>query len=383
MDQSHAGIGGRPSTSESSAGLQALRRLAELVAAGRPSPELFAAVTAEVLQRTHADAAQVLKLDHDGSAVLLANTVRDPGRTGVPTALAADPPARRADTERERPALWVGKADGNEQSCVSDDAGADWHSITIPLRVGGRLWGTLMLGTCGRRLSPQMEQMARGFADLLPPTIAAADARAELVATQARLIAASDEVRRDIERKVRDGAQQQAVNVALGLRVAGGDSNTVSCEHVPALLAWLQDMHDQLRDIACAAFPRILAIGGLRAALAMLARASDVPVDLRVGVDRRLPDSIEAAAFFLVAEAVANAVKHSQASRMEVAAVIDDRTLWVRVADDGVGGAHLGSGSGLLCLRDRIESVGGVFAMMSPTGNGTKVWCDLPLELPV
>ncbi|MBU8809818.1 hypothetical protein KL953_13065 [Mycolicibacterium goodii] len=235
-----------------------------------------------------------------------------------------------------------------------------------------------------------MEQVARGFADLLLPTIAAADARAELVTTQARLIAVSDEVRRDIERKVREGAQQLVVNVALGLRIAGEDANAAFFQHVPPLLVLLQETHDQLQGIACAAFPRILTIGWLRAALVMLARASDVPVDLRVGVgvgvDRRLPSSIEAAAYFLVAEAVANAVKHSQASRMEVAAAIDDQTLSVRVTDDGVGGAHfghLGSGSGLLCLHDRIESVGGVFTMISPPGNGTTVWCDLPLELPV
>lgn len=144
----------------------------------------------------------------------------------------------------------------------------------------------------------------------------------------------------------------------------------------------LEKVHDELRDIARAVYPRVLAIGGLRAALAMLARNSNVPVDLRVRVDCRLPDIVEATAYYVVAEMVANAAKHSQASKMEIAAAIDDQTLCVRVADDGVGGALFGAGSGLLLLRDRVEALGGIFAMVSPVGSGTTVWCDLPLELP-
>ncbi len=139
---------------------------------------------------------------------------------------------------------------------------------------------------------------------------------------------------------------------------------------------------DELRELARGIHPAVLAEGGLRPALKALARRSRIPVELDVRVDRRLPEQIEIAAYFLVAEALTNAAKHADASSVDVEVDIAGRApvLQIRVRDDGRGGADFAGGSGLVGLNDRAEALGGRLRVQSPPGEGTVVHAELPFD---
>jgi signal transduction histidine kinase len=137
---------------------------------------------------------------------------------------------------------------------------------------------------------------------------------------------------------------------------------------------------DELRELARGIHPAILAERGLPQALKTLARRSAVPVELDVRADRRLPEPIEIAAYYLVAEALTNVAKHAHASTVHVEVdIADSDVLRIRVRDDGRGGANLADGSGLVGLQDRVEALGGRFRVHSATGAGTTVQAELPL----
>jgi signal transduction histidine kinase len=217
------------------------------------------------------------------------------------------------------------------------------------------------------------------FTDLVATAVATAQSRAELMASRVRLVAASDEGRRRIERDLHDGAQQRLVTIALRLRMAAaspvgeglhGDIAGVSGE--------LMSVIDDLREISQGIHPAILSKAGLRPALRALARRSAVPVEIDVRVDGRLPEPVEVAAYYVVSETLTNAAKHARASVVAVGAETSGNVLHVRVRDDGVGGAVPAHGSGLAGLQDRIEAIGGTFSVHSPVGCGTTVHCDLP-----
>jgi signal transduction histidine kinase len=142
------------------------------------------------------------------------------------------------------------------------------------------------------------------------------------------------------------------------------------------------DVFDELREIAGGLHPTALAQGGLEPALATLARRSSVPVRLGLDVDGRLPEPVELTAYYTVAEALTKAVKHAQASMVDVDVEISDGRLHVRVSDDGCGGANPAAGSGLIGLTDRVESLGGVLALCSRADMGTSVEITVPLRPP-
>jgi signal transduction histidine kinase len=134
-----------------------------------------------------------------------------------------------------------------------------------------------------------------------------------------------------------------------------------------------------VREISRGIHPAILAEGGLGSALKTLARRSPIPVDLDVQVGSRLPERFEVAAYYSVSEVLTNAAKHSQASVVRVDVATRDSTLYVSVQDDGIGGADLAGGSGLVGLRDRVEALGGALSLKSPRGEGTSLEIELPL----
>jgi signal transduction histidine kinase len=135
----------------------------------------------------------------------------------------------------------------------------------------------------------------------------------------------------------------------------------------------------EVREISRGIHPAILAEGGLGSALKTLARRSPIPVDLDVQVGSRLPERFEVAAYYSVSEVLTNAAKHSQASVVRVDVATRDSTLYVSVQDDGIGGADLAGGSGLVGLRDRVEALGGASSLKSPRGEGTSLEIELPL----
>jgi signal transduction histidine kinase len=138
---------------------------------------------------------------------------------------------------------------------------------------------------------------------------------------------------------------------------------------------------DELREMSRGIHPSILSEGGLALAVRALARRSTIPVVLDVTTEKRLAEPIEAAAYFVVSEAVTNATKHAEASRIDVSLAQRDGTLLLSIRDDGVGGATSGQGSGLVGLRDRVEALGGTIRIESPLGAGTLLAVELPLEV--
>jgi signal transduction histidine kinase len=213
-----------------------------------------------------------------------------------------------------------------------------------------------------------------------------AEMRAQLVRVQesrGRIVAAADEERRRIERDIHDGAQQRLVALGLQLRSAQRQLGSAAAPELDRLLAAavdeLQVAVEELRELARGVHPAILTEDGLAAALDSLGSRTPISVSLEVA-DGRLPPGVEATAYFVVCEALANVVKHAEATKASIRAERRNGILVVEVSDDGVGGAHAGSGSGLRGLADRVEALGGRLVIESPAGGGTRIVGEIPCE---
>ena len=207
----------------------------------------------------------------------------------------------------------------------------------------------------------------------------------ELSGSSARIVDAADAERRRIERDLHDGAQQRLVALSLNLGLARqkldsdpeGARETIDAAHREARLAL-----EELRELARGIHPSVLTDRGLPAALEALATRSAVPVELDVDLLARLPERLEAAAYFVVSEALANVAKYAHASHASVTVRDRDGHALVEVRDDGVGGADPAGGSGLRGLADRVTAVGGRIELASPAGGGTLLRAELPLSVP-
>jgi len=204
---------------------------------------------------------------------------------------------------------------------------------------------------------------------------------AELQASRARLVEATDAERRRIERDLHDGTQQRLVSIAMTLGLAesklAGDRPLVqpvlreAREALTIALAELRELTQGIR-------PAILVERGLPAALDDLSRRAALPVRLDITLSGRLPEQVEGAAYFVASEALANAAKHSHASEVRLAASRQGDVLIVEVVDDGIGGAAAAGGSGLRGLADRVEALGGRLTVSSPPGRGTAIRAEIP-----
>lgn len=205
----------------------------------------------------------------------------------------------------------------------------------------------------------------------------------EIRDSRARIVAASDEGRRRIERNIHDGAQQQLVAILLDLRMLSDAVLELPRDGIRSQVdearANLKHALDNLRELARGLHPSVLTTDGLEGALEQLAVRSPLPVSV-VAPAERLPEQVETAAYFLAAEAVANVVKYAQASAVEIRAVHVDGTLDIAVTDDGRGGATQTPGGGLAGLADRVAAVGGTLRLSSVPGEGTTVAARLPVD---
>jgi signal transduction histidine kinase len=204
-----------------------------------------------------------------------------------------------------------------------------------------------------------------------------------LQAARARALAAADEERRRVVRDLHDGAQQRLVHTVIMLKLAQralGDRAADAATLVAEALEQAEQATVQLRELARGTMPRILSSGGLSPAVRELAERSPFSVAVDVP-DRRLPTAIEAAAYFVVAEALTNVTKHARAHVARVKASVADGVLHVEVRDDGIGGADP-DGNGLLGLRDRVTALGGTLDVSSPPGGGTRLAAALPIPTP-
>jgi signal transduction histidine kinase len=228
-------------------------------------------------------------------------------------------------------------------------------------------------------------QRLEKFTELVTAAIANADAKSELAASRRRIVAASDETRRRIERDLHDGTQQRLVSLGLAVRAAEANLPPERDDlraQLSGVARGLVAVVDDLQEISRGIHPAILSKGGLGPALRALAQRSAIPVDLDITTDVRLAEPVEVAAYFVASEALANAAKHSQASRIDVSLEQRRGSLMLSVGDDGVGGADAGRGSGLVGLSDRVEALGGRFVLESPPGRGTTISVQLPIATP-
>jgi signal transduction histidine kinase len=209
-----------------------------------------------------------------------------------------------------------------------------------------------------------------------------AERTAELTASRARVVAAGAEERRRVVRDLHDGAQQRLVLAVINLKLAvqelgSGDGQVEGL--VGEALDHAEKANFELRELAHGILPGVLTSGGLHAGVEELAKRWALPVTVDVPSQRFSP-AVEATAYFVVSEALTNAIKHSGAQAAEVGVNVEGSLLRVEVRDDGVGGAHPDKGSGLTGLRDRVEALGGTTEIASPAGVGTSVLAKIPIE---
>jgi signal transduction histidine kinase len=236
----------------------------------------------------------------------------------------------------------------------------------------------VLLSVDEQRFPEDAEQRIAYFAELAAQALANAQAREELGASRARIVQAGDEERRRLERNLHDGAQQRLVSLALMLRLAArrhpdDDDLARAGEELAHAL-------QELRELARGIHPAVLTERGLEPALRALADRAPVPVELSYAPTDRLPGPVEAAAYYVVSEALTNVAKYADASVVRVRVDRSDGAALIEVADDGAGGADPSGGSGLRGLADRVEALGGRLTVESPVGEGTTLRAALPIS---
>jgi signal transduction histidine kinase len=257
------------------------------------------------------------------------------------------------------------------------------RAIVRPVRRVAAMAGRLADGDLGVRLAEhgagEIGVLERSFNSMAGSL---QESREDLAASRARLVTAADQARRRIERDLHDGIQQRLVSLVLDIRAAEA-TTPAGLTELGAQLADVADglmgATDELREISRGIHPSILSEGGLSPALRALARRSAIPVEVGVDVPERLSERIEVAAYYVVSEALTNAAKHANASVVQVDVRIRDARLHLSVRDDGVGGATVENGSGLIGLTDRVQVLGGMISITSPAGEGTTVQVELPI----
>jgi PAS domain S-box-containing protein len=358
----------------------ALRRVATAVARGESSDAVFAATVAELHAVVAADATALMRYEADDSVTFVATL----GETGFDVGSRSSLIGESVAVEVRRTGR-AARIDDFEDASGPILARLRAHELRsgvgAPIVVDGRLWGVMVCGWTDRPPPPDVEARVAQFTDLVGTAIANAEGRAELLASRSRIVTTADQTRRRIERDLHDGAQQRLVMLTMKLRsleALEAPQAEVLREDVEAIAAGLDDVLDDLRETARGLHPVILSRGGLGPALKALGRRSPVPVELDVRARERLPERVEVAAYYVVAEALTNAAKHAHASSVTVEAEVVGGDLRVSVVDDGVGGADPARGSGLVGLTDRVEALGGKLTLRSPSGGGTALRIDLP-----
>jgi signal transduction histidine kinase len=364
----------------------ALRRVATVVAGGAEPEEVFELVTEEAGRLLGAASAGTIRYELDGESAIVVGRwhggdqpgmevgTRVPvsGDTGVAHVLRTGRPVRIESFEGRRG--WIA-----EEMHRLGFRG----TVSAPITVAGRIWGAVIVATSGEHpMPPEAETRLSEFGDLVALALASAEAKKELIESRARIVRAGDEARRKLERDLHDGAQQRLVSLALSLRVAG-DALDSDPERGRQLLhharAELDQAIEELRELARGIHPAVLTERGLGAAVEVLCTRSALPVETDIPPER-LPAPVEAAAYYVVAEALTNVARYSGASSASVRVIQEDGRVAVEIADDGCGGADPSRGSGLRGLADRVEALDGKLAIHSPEGEGTQVRAEFELR---
>jgi len=353
----------------------ALRRVATVVAAQAPLDELVRTVTSEVAQLFESDVAVVVRREPpvvrviDGFAAeglppIVPGEAADlaGGDTSLARALASGVPQRLDDPQ------WEPYAMGS--------------AIAAPIVVDGDVWGAIGAARVpGRgRFAEGREVRLADMAALVAQALANAASRAELTASRVRIVGAADEARRKLERNLHDGAQQRLVSLSITLRLAEARIESDPAGARAALRGASEELSEalsELRELARGIHPAILTDRGLVPALHALADRATLPVEVVSDLDSRLPPAVEAAAYYVVSESLANVAKHARAGHASVHLSRRDGYARVEVEDDGIGGADA-AGSGLRGLVDRVEALDGRLGVGPGDNRGTRVWAEIP-----
>ncbi|HEY6692230.1 MAG TPA: GAF domain-containing sensor histidine kinase [Solirubrobacteraceae bacterium] len=363
----------------------ALRRVATLAAEGASPQDIFATVAREVADILGLPRVEMVRYERDGTGTVIGASGNHPFPVGSNWAL--DGPSVMATV------LETGdKARIDDYSVlrgtiaeVADRAGFR-SAIGAPIVVGGATWGAIIaISTEHEPIPERSEVRLSQFTELVATAVSNATARADLIASRARIVAAGDEARRRLERNLHDGLQQRLIALGIDLQRIHA---SIPAEYRAPRASLEQAEHDagsmleEVRELSRGLHPPLLSRGGLGPALAVLARKSPIPVDLDVDVEERPPSTVETAVYYTMSEALTNAVKHSRASAISVQVQRRGDVVRARVTDDGVGGAVLGTGSGLVGLDDRVKALGGRFVVESSEEQGTAVSIELPTTTP-
>jgi signal transduction histidine kinase len=364
----------------------ALRRIATLVAGEAASGRVFEQVTVEAAQTLGASAASLARFDEDGRVTFVGGW-SDTGRLAFPVGsqVPVEETGVLAEIRKTGRPERIDDYEGRAPEIVERLSSFGYGSASAaPIRVGGHVWGALVAAAQrDEQLAPGSERRLADFAELVAQALANADAYRKLAASRVRIVEAGDTERRRLERNLHDGAQQRLVSLALKLRLIKA-SLRKDPESAEALLAQaeseLDDALAELRELARGIHPAVLTDRGLEAAIRALAERAPIPVELTRLPEDRLPDSVEAAIYYLVAEAITNVAKYAQATRASVAVERSNGFATVVVRDDGIGGAEPVPGSGLVGLADRVEALGGRLHIESPPGRGTQLTAEIPCQ---
>jgi PAS domain S-box-containing protein len=362
----------------------ALQRVATRVAGNAPPEQVFQLVTEEVCRLLGLRTAVLHRFEGGRRSTVV-------GKFGAPTGRFELGNSIEIETGS---ALQVAETGAPARSDYSQLTGAGavelrelgfCGSVGVPITVAGTTWGALVVALKEDETLPlETEHRLQAFAELVALAVASADARDALAASRLRIVEAGDTERRRLERNLHDGAQQRLVALAVGLRLAQAklrSSPDDADRLLQSLAGELGDALTELRELAQGIHPAVLAERGLAPALEVVAARAPLAVRLDVDLSERLPEQVETAAYYTVSEALANVVKHAEASVASVRVSCDGGQIVVEVADDGVGGADAELGSGLRGLRDRVETLDGELLVESPPGRGTVVRAELPTKV--
>ncbi len=256
-------------------------------------------------------------------------------------------------------------------------------TVGVPIVVEGSIWGFMVAAAKpGKPVPTDIEARLARFTELVATAVSNATTGADLIASRARIVAAGDEARRRIERNLHDGTQQRLIALGLDVQTVQ-DSTPANQEEARSGLERirhdLETVLEDVRELSHGLHPALLSRAGLGASLRELARKSPIPVKLDVSVSERPSESTETAVYYAISEALANAAKHAHASEISVVLTTSKSGIRAIIEDDGSGGAEASAGSGLVGLIDRIEALGGQFALDSPLGKGTRISIEMPL----
>ena len=363
---------------------RALRRVATLVASEATPERVFTAVSEESARVLEVNAAAVFRFEGDDTATIVGRTDRDAaGIFGVGDRIFADDNTAVGQARDSRLPARIEDYLAVDTEVAARMRGAGYRSsVAAPIFVGGVPWGAVAIAAA-ERLPADSEARLMAFCELVSLAVASAQAREDLQSSRARIVKAGDEQRRRLERNLHDGAQQRLVSVALTLRLVrsrlGGDPSSDVEPLLDRAADELDNALEELRELARGLHPAALTEQGLSSALRALAHR--LPIEVKVQeFERRLPEHLEATAYYIGSEALTNVAKHAQATSANVTFSCDGEMLRFEITDDGCGGADPRAGSGILGLRDRAEAAGGTVFVISPPGKGTVVTATLPLS---